>query len=202
MKPITLALILILFFAMPIIGFADETEIPKIGFVKNDGSNVRAGDNINFESLCNLDRLDPVKIIDKRYSWFKIALPKKAHIYISSDFVDVISEEMRTGQVNASRVNLRAGPGTKYSILGQASKSQEIDMISEKDGWYKIIPPDGTAGWIHEDQLVFNMGDVSKSVKKAKIEEPAIAKNVLKKKAIERLILKQKEPSGNLTFSR
>jgi len=202
MKPITLALILILFFVMPIIGFADETEIPKIGFVKNDGSNVRAGDNINFESLCSLDRLDPVKIIDKRYSWFKIALPKKAHIYISSDFVDVISEEMRTGQVNASRVNFRAGPGTKYSILGQASKSQEIDMISEKDGWYKIMPPDGTAGWIHENQLVFNMSDAPESVKKAKIEESVIAKKVLKKKAFERLILKQTEPSGNLTFSK
>ncbi|MBU4342725.1 MAG: SH3 domain-containing protein [Candidatus Omnitrophica bacterium] len=160
MKPAILCLVLILFFAMPVIGSADETEIPKIGFVKNDGSNVRAGDNVNFESLCKLDKLDPVKIIDKRYSWFKIALPKKAQVYISSDYVDVLSEEMRTGQVNALRVSLRAGPGTKYSILGQVSKPEEIDMISEKDGWYRIVPPDGTRGWIHENQLVFSMGDV------------------------------------------
>ena len=114
-----------------------EEDFPKIGFVKNDSANVRAGDNVNFESLCELEKNDPVKIMDKHYSWFKIMLPKKAHLYIKDDYVDLTSKK-GIGVVNAMHVNLRVRPGTKYSILGQVSKPEKLNVIAEKDGWYEI----------------------------------------------------------------
>lgn len=139
--------------------FSDESEFPKIGFVKNDGANVRAGDNVNFEGLCKLEKGDPVKIVDKRYSWFKIKLPKTTCLYIKNDYVD-LDPENRVGTVNAAGVNLRAGPGTKYSILGQVSEPEEIDVLMEEDGWYKIIPPKNAEGWIHSSQISFSLETV------------------------------------------
>lgn len=128
---------------------------------------MRAGDNINFESLCKLKQGAPVKILDKRYSWFKIALPKNAYLYIKDEYVDLALGK-DTGTVNARRVNLRAGPGTEYSILGQVSKQEKLKVTSEKDGWYKIEPPDGTAGWIHSTQVEF---DLKEAVKEAECKE-------------------------------
>ena len=174
---------------------AVEEKIPEAGFVKNNDSNVRAGDNVNFEILCKLKKGDAVKIIDKRYSWFKIVLPKKAHLYIKNDFVDISEEEQ--GVVNANRVNLRAGPATKYSILGQVSEEEILKVISEKDAWYEIEPPVNTAGWIHSSQIAFEPVPIE--------TEKILAKRpfVTQKKGTRNITLKTgaPEPKGNLVFS-
>ena len=192
----------------------EEKDFPKIAFVKNDGANVRAGDNVNFEALCRLETGDPVKIIDKRYSWFKILLPQKAYLYIKDDYVDLASEK-GIGAVNAVRVNLRAGPGTKYSILGQVSRPDKVKVVLKKEGWCKIQPPKATAGWIHSTQVGFSLGNIKHVEKKkeevaeVKIKEAKVTQRQEKvpdaagkdKKQGVILMLKSSDPNGNLTFS-
>lgn len=121
---------------------------PRIGIIESDDVNVRAGSNINYESLCKLNKGDRVEIIGESYGWYRIILPKKAHLYIKSDYVD-FSFEQKIAEVNARRVNLRAGPDTNHSILGQVSKPYKLDIMGESAGWYQIEPPDGVSGWIH-----------------------------------------------------
>lgn len=150
------------------VSFSSEEGFPKIGFVKNNGANVRAGDNINFERLCKLEKGDPVKIVGKRYSWFRIKLPKTAHLYIKSDYVD-LDPKSKIGVVNAMRVNLRVRPGTKYSTLGQVSKPEELDVLAEENEWYEIIPPEGTTGWMHSSQITFRFG-IAEDILKIKKE--------------------------------
>lgn len=202
MKP---ARILILIFAFFILFcgdylFAADEDFPKIGFVKNDGANVRAGDNVNFETLCKLRKGDPVTITDRRYSWFKILLPTNAYVYINSDYVDPDYVKAETGVVNAQRVNLRAGPDTKYSIVGQVSEPESVKIISEENGWYKIEPPAQTTGWLHSDLVTFDLGSLG--LPEVKREGIGIVKNEMKKeKATIKLKLGMPEPKGNLTFS-
>ena len=152
----TLISIWVVLFLCPISFSNAEEDFPKIGFVRNDNVNVRAGDNINFESLCQLKKGDPIKIIGRRYSWFKIKLPRDAYAYIKTDYVD-LSQEKNRGIVKASRVNIRVGPGTKYSIMGQVSAPEELNVLGEEDGWYKIEPPNQTAGWIKAGQVSFRL---------------------------------------------
>jgi len=164
MKPlkISLSIVTMLLFLGGISFSEEENEFPKIGFIKNDSANVRAGDNVNFESLCKLEKNDPVKIVDNRYSWFKVILPKKAYLYIKSDYVDLSPGKKNIGTVNAMRVNLRAGPDTKYSILDQVSKPETVTIISEENGWYKIEPSDEAYGWIHSNQISLTPRDLKK----------------------------------------
>ena len=51
-----------------------EEAFPKIAFVKNDGANVRAGDNINFEALWLLNAYFSFMISDTSSSRKKNAL--------------------------------------------------------------------------------------------------------------------------------
>lgn len=199
-------LVFVLSFLLNGISFANEAEVlEKNGFAKNDGSNVRAGDNVNFEILCELGKDEPIKVIGERYSWFKILLPKKAHIYIKNDYVDLSLENRETGTVNAIRVNLRAGPDTKYSILGQVSKPKELRIISEENGWYKIEPPNGVAGWIHSNQVTFSSESIAMeteaSVEESKEEVVQEGIPVVEEGLRVELILDAPEPKGNLTFS-
>ncbi len=192
-----------------------EEKLPRIGFIKNKVSNVRAGDNINYEILCKLEKGDPVKLIDKRYSWYKINLPREAYVYIKDDYVDLNYEKgKKIGEVNALRVNLRAGPGTKYSILGQVSKPESLRVISkEEGGWYKIEPPQGTGGWVHSKQIALSFVEKDEIKKIEQVEEKKDAVTVAKKETSPKIKRKGSEkiklermpgPSlsgGNLTFS-
>lgn len=135
---------------------AEETakeKFPKTGYIKNDGAEVKAGDNMNFENLCTMSKSESVKIIDRRYSWFKILLPRKASVYVSKDYVTLTSDEKGIGIINATNVNLRAGAGTRYSIVGQISKPEKVSILSEEAGWCRIEPPYGAAGWMQSNQI-------------------------------------------------
>lgn len=186
------------FFAGAICVFAAEESFPKIGFAKSDGVNVRAGDNVNFETLCKLKQGDPVKITDKRYSWFKIELPKTAYLYIKNEYVDLVDEK-GAAEVNAKNVNLRAGPDTKYSIVGQISKPDKVNVLAEGGGWFKIEPPAGLSGWIHSDEITFEM-EIGQDDKDALREE---ARPATQEKPDNKMLLKTgaPEPKGNLIFS-
>jgi len=57
--------------------------------------------------------------------------------------------EMQYWYVTGSRVNLRGGPGTSNSVIGQVSLGTEAEVLNDKDGWYEIRLTDGSAsGWI------------------------------------------------------
>jgi len=153
MRYIKSMIVVFMLFASVVYGQEDEEKFPKDGYVRNNGAAVKAGDNENFENLCTLSKADPVKIIGRRYSWLKILLPKKAALYINSDYVMLTSDEKGVGVVSASNVNIRAGAGTRYAIVGQISKPEKVSILSEDSGWYKIEPPYGASGWIHSDQI-------------------------------------------------
>ena len=210
-----------LFCDTPYASTGAEEKLPRIGFIKNDLSNVRAGDNINYEILCKLKKGDPVKLIGKRYSWYKIDLPRNAYVYIKDDYVDLDHEKgEKIGKVNTVRVNLRAGPGTKHSILGQVSKPESLRVISkEEGGWYRIEPPQGASGWVHSNQIALSFVEKDEIEEKEeletveKVEEKEDTVTVVKKEAEPKIKRKGSEkiklervsmPSvsgGNLTFS-
>lgn len=206
--------LLIIFSLFTLTAYAQEEareKFPKIGYVKNDETEIKAGDNVNFESLCTLSKSESVKIIDRRYSWFKVLLPKKAFLYVNKDYVNLTSDEKGIGIINAVNVNLRAGAGTRYAIVGQISKPEKVSILSEDMGWYKIEPPYGTTGWIYSNQIsiieekeIKDLGQketikelnplksetFSNRVKEEKVKSPAI-----------RLNATYPVPKGNLSIS-
>jgi N-acetylmuramoyl-L-alanine amidase len=180
-----------------------KEKFPKVGCIKNDGAVVRAGDNINFENLCVLSKSDSVNVIGRRYSWFKILLPKEAFLYINKDYVDLTSDEKGIGVINAGNVNLRAGSGTRYSIIGQISKPEQVSIISEDNGWYKIKPPYGTIGWMHSDQITLTEESEMAVVPEQKPEQKKVESKPKKETAnsIVRLNTNYPTPKGNLSIT-
>jgi N-acetylmuramoyl-L-alanine amidase len=180
-----------------------KEKFPKIGHIKNDGAVVRAGDNINFENLCALPKSDSVNVIGRRYSWLKILLPKQAFLYVNKDYVDLTSNEKGIGVINAANVNLRAGAGTRYSIIGQISKPEQVSIISEDNGWYKIEPPYGTAGWMHSDQIALTEESEIPAVPEQKPEQKKAGSKPKKEttNSTVRLDANYPTPKGNLSIT-
>ncbi|MDQ2091209.1 SH3 domain-containing protein [Marimonas arenosa] len=59
-------------------------------------------------------------------------------------------------KVSASRVNLRQGPGTDYSVVTKLTRDTEVEVLSDDgDGWVKLrVLASGRVGWMADYLLV------------------------------------------------
>lgn len=57
----------------------------------------------------------------------------------------------KSGEVNVredSALTLRQGPGTNYEKIGQIYRGDLVDILEEKNDWYKIKTYDGKEAWV------------------------------------------------------
>jgi uncharacterized protein YraI len=126
---------------------------PVTGEISGDAVNVRSGPGTNYSIVSKLNKGDRVVILSEEFGWVKIEMPSATFSWITADFVK--RGEGNQATVTASRVNLRAGSGTDFDILGQVNEGDKIEIVDEVKGWYKIKPPQGTAAWIHKDYVFY-----------------------------------------------
>lgn len=49
------------------------------------------------------------------------------------------------GTINTESVNVRTGPATHFTKVGTLSQGEQVEILGEEDGWYKIRFQDGEA---------------------------------------------------------
>jgi len=68
--------------------------------------------------------------------WARIALPATVHVWVNDRFIDKADKT-----VSAKRLNLRAGPGENYSVLGTIEHGTPVNELETKGDWIKIEAP-------------------------------------------------------------
>ncbi len=61
--------------------------------------------------------------------------------------------------IKTSDVNLRAGAGTSYNIIGNMTKDEKVTLLDGRlfnKEWYHIKKSDGVKGYVHQDYLSIN----------------------------------------------
>jgi len=135
--------------AMAGISKADE-QFPFLGEVSRGPVNVRAGANINFEVVDKLSQGAEVVVLGKSYEWYKVQLPSTASGFIRADYIKASG---KTGVVSGNKVNIRAKADSESAILGQVHKGEQVKLIAQANGWWKLEPPAQATGWVHQDFL-------------------------------------------------
>ncbi|HEV2320678.1 MAG TPA: SH3 domain-containing protein, partial [Verrucomicrobiae bacterium] len=64
----------------------------------------------------------------------KISFPKTGHVWIMARYVN-------NGTVATKKLNLRAGPGENFSVVGVISQGTPVNQVETKGGWMEIEPP-------------------------------------------------------------
>jgi uncharacterized protein YgiM (DUF1202 family) len=95
-------------------------------------THLQKGDSVTILSQISLDKHKA----DEPAQWAKIALPTNVTVWVNSKFVDAA-----TKTVNSKKLNLRAGPGENYSVLGVIEKGAPITESGAKGDWTKIEAP-------------------------------------------------------------
>jgi uncharacterized protein YgiM (DUF1202 family) len=60
-----------------------------------------------------------------------------------------------TAELSGERVNVRAGPGIKHSVVGQLGKGERVRVVARRGDWLRVAAPPalgaGAAVWIRAD---------------------------------------------------
>src|SRR5262245_2273790 len=112
--------------------------------------NVRGAPSVSSEVVTRLQKGDKVTFLeeipvdkpkkDEPARWAAIKLPEGAKVWVFKGF---LSEN----KVKAPRLNLRAGPGENYSVLGRLERGAEVKEIRSTDDWMEIEPPDNARAY-------------------------------------------------------
>jgi uncharacterized protein YgiM (DUF1202 family) len=95
-------------------------------------AHLNKGDAVTVLSQINLDKHE----VGEPAQWAKIALPVSTHVWVNAKFIDAASKT-----VTSRKLNLRAGPGENFSVLGVIEHGTAVNEIDTKGDWAQIDPP-------------------------------------------------------------
>ena len=108
--------------------------------------NVRGQASFNGEVISHLAKGDTVTVLEQinlhkhkpsePAQWAKIAFPTNAYAWVDSRYIDADAKT-----VKPKKLNLRAGPGENYSVVGLVTHGTPVSEVSNKGNWMEIEPP-------------------------------------------------------------
>lgn len=131
---------------------------PQTAVVKQDRVNVRGQAAQTSEVITQLRKGESVTILQEitlaktksgeSAHWAKILLPGNTPVWVNAAFVDA---EKKT--VTSAKLNVRAGPGENFSVIGQLARGDAVKEIRKVEGWIEIEPPPNTYAFVAADLL-------------------------------------------------
>jgi uncharacterized protein YgiM (DUF1202 family) len=152
------------FCEQPAKGAVEQTEVsaadanlpamPFMAEITSDDTQIRSGAGTNYYDCGKLRKGDKVKVVGSRYSWLQIVPPAGSYAWISKQYVQVEPPNSAGGTVIGEGVRVYAGsndvqPMHSTSLLVKLNKGDTVSLLGEeKDGYYKIAPPEGAYLWV------------------------------------------------------
>lgn len=112
-----------------------------VAFVTAGSLRLRAAPSTTSNTLAYASKDEVVVLLEKNDSWYKVIYNLQVG-YMHSNYLDaktVENVELGYGKVNYTKVNMRTGPGTGYSRIGQSSQNDACYIIGINKQWYKVI---------------------------------------------------------------
>jgi len=109
-------------------------------------ANVRSGPGTNYDTLWQVNKYYPIKVIKKVASWFQFVDFEGDKGWIYSSLVRKIPSVITTKE----DCNIRSGPGTKYSIVFKSERGVAFKVLKRKGSWIQVQHADGDKGWIYK----------------------------------------------------
>ncbi len=119
--------------------------------------NVRSGAGTNYPRIGGLSKGQTVQVYEATGGWLKIAYGS-GYGWISQKYTDYKASEpsqpeqpeqpaTSQGVITADSLNVRKGPGTSYESIGYLHKGDQVTILGESNGWYKI-DYNGQEAWV------------------------------------------------------
>jgi SH3-like domain-containing protein len=113
--------------------------------VVGDRVNYRNAPTIESDVIGASDYGDTLQAISFEEKWVEILPPAGTAIWV---YAPLLFEEK---EVRAQVLNVRAGPGTQFPILGQLNRGDKVEIEESLEDWRRIKAPESISLWISRD---------------------------------------------------
>ena len=123
--------------------------------VKGENVNVRSRPSLAGEVLGQVNSGTVLGLLDQVSNanpgeparWARVQLPATVPVWVHSDYIQAET-------VQASRLNLRSGPGEDSIVLGQLQRGDKVKVMTRKGNWLRIEVPARAQAFIAADYLI------------------------------------------------
>lgn len=122
-------------------GFGQNSPPVKVRVLK-DNTNLRAKPALNVEVVGQVSANQELAIKSMDAEWVEVITPTNIDFWVLGDYLKdgvVVCRQM---------VNVRAGPGINFSVVGQLTNSVQVEVRGSHADWVKIAPPVGCSLWV------------------------------------------------------
>ena len=98
--------------------------------------NVRLGGSTGYAKIGTLSR-GTIVSGELENGWLKFTYNDQT-AYCSADYLAKVDGDLTDMHVTCRTLNVRAGAGTNFEILGTLSRGTEVEILDVLNGWYKI----------------------------------------------------------------
>ena len=117
---------------------------PRDGFL-----NLRTGPGEQFDIIGRMNHGSRVTVLENAGAWVRVRHDSGTVGWCSSRFLAslAVSPYYYIYSPNDGFLNLRSGPGTKFSIIGPMYNGQEVRILERAGDWVRVRHESGTVGW-------------------------------------------------------
>lgn len=119
--------------------------------VLKDQINVRVDSTVMSPVLGYLRYKETVAIIEEKFGWCKIVLPKRFSAFAASEFLKKVADNKV--EVTASNLNLRNKPAVSSYVIGNVDRGTVLFFRKKKGQWFELRGYPYTHGWVNENFL-------------------------------------------------
>ena len=130
--------------ALFLCGFALPAAAERMA-VSGSVANIRSGPGTSFPILWKIEKYHPVKIIEKKGTWYHFEDFERDRGWIHRSLLN----KTRTVITRKKACNLRSGPGTKHAVVFTVGKGIPFRVVKRSGKWVLVEHYDGDRGWIH-----------------------------------------------------
>jgi len=113
--------------------------------VKASKVNLRARPAMSSEVVTQAELDERLRVVSERENWIEVAAPDRSEAWVHGDFV-------RDGASTTDDLNVRAGAGINYSVIGMFARGQPVAVRGQFGDWLKVAPSTCTV-WINRNMV-------------------------------------------------
>ena len=144
--------------------------------VTTDRVNLRARPDMSAEVVAQVNAEDRLSVVSLENDWVQVVPPDSVDVWAHRDFV-------KDGASTVKTLNLRAGPGINYSIVGSLGRGDPVPVRGQFGEWLKVAPASASL-WVSRELVeivspvpgppdAVPLGAVGESVRIPPAESPA-----------------------------
>ena len=115
--------------------------------------NVRQGKSTGSTVVASLNKGSYITLIGKSGSWWQVEYARGKYGYCYADYIKTVSSTAAAVQTQSGNLNVRSGSGTSYAITGQLAKGETVLVLSEANGWSRILYHGTKIGYVSSGYL-------------------------------------------------